>query len=376
MYLIKRGTIDLAFQGFANRCPVCNVAIDVSSRTALHWIRIYPSKANRVESEEQAKMKRELDDANQKLASLQSKLTTTENTLDSSRQEHGIALSKLESTVNTMTQLKMDNEQLKKSNNDYLSSIEKLKTSYQIVANSFTRSPNATQNPGEQQFSFQDLFKVGKTVLNVVSSDPSNSFVNQTLQRDYLDLKAKYQDVVNREQLAQMKLADLNARLQRSQAAENSQDRQRLQKQLFDALIEQNRLSSTVTNLNLEKQRLLSEKRATQEKYNTMLSDHKKLQDAETTWIANNRHLQELLKASNEDLVKIKALNHDHATEMIGLKEEIKALRETAKKHDAEKIQFADNVKRCEAEIKVLSNRENQLMEKLAAAQQSWQLFL
>lgn len=345
-------------------------------------IRIYPSKANGDESEEQATMINDLNEANQKVASLQSQLARTENTLDSSRQEHGIALSKLESTLNDIAQLKIDNERLRKSNNDYLSSIEKLKASYHIVANSLTRSSSSSQTPNGQ-LSFQDLFKVGKTVLNVVSSDPSNSFVNQTLQRDYSELKSKYKDVVNREKLAEMKVADLTARLQRSEAAENSQDRHRLQKQLFDAAIEQNNLSNTVTNLNQEKLRLLGEKRAVEEKYSAMLSDHKKLQDAETVWITNNRHLQELVKGSKEDLLKVKALNHDYATEMDGLKEEIKTLREKNKKYEDDKLQCADDIKRYEEkikrykeEIKMLSGRESQLMEKLAAAQQPWQLFL
>ncbi|KAF1802998.1 hypothetical protein FB192DRAFT_1365953 [Mucor lusitanicus] len=180
-----------------------------------------------------------------------------------------------------------------------------------------------------------------------------------------------------------MKVADLTARLQHSEAAENSQDRHRLQKQLFDAAIEQNNLSNTVTNLNQEKLRLLGEKRAVEEKYSAMLSDHKKLQDAETVWITNNRHLQELVKGSKEDLLKVKALNHDYATEMDGLKEEIKTLREKNKKYEDDKLQCADDIKRYEEkikrykeEIKMLSGRESQLMEKLAAAQQPWQLFL
>lgn len=305
-----------------------------------------------------------------------------EDVLDSSCQEHCIALSKLEGTVETIAQLKMDNAQLKKSNNDYVSSIEKLKTSCQIAANSFSRSPSSNQTPREQ-LGLQDLFKVGKTVLSVVASDPSNSFVNQTLQRDYSDLKSKYQDAVNRERLVEVKLADLTARLQSSQAAENLQDRERLQKQLFDTLIEQNSLSNTITNLNLEKQRLLDEKWVLQEKCNALIPDYKKLQDAETTWIINNRHLQELLKGSNEDLIKMKALNHNYATEMIGLKEDIKALRETNKKHDAEKLEHVDaiwrfeaRIKRYEEKVEASSDREGELIEKLSVAQQPWQLFL
>lgn len=373
-----------------SKCPLCNASVipivfgrSRSGSSNFGFQQIYPSKGNNDdESEECTKLKNELDEAKQKVASLQSKLNSTENTLNSSRQEHGIALSKLEGTVETIARLKMDNEQLKKSNNEYVSSIEKLKTSCQIVANTLSRSPSTNQTPREQ-LGLQDLFKVGKTVLSVVASDSSNSFVNQTLQRDYLDLKSNYQDAVNRERLAEVKLADLTARLQSSQTAENLQDRQRLQKQLFDTLIEQNTLSNTVTNLNLEKQRLVDEMRAVKEKYNSMIPDYKKLQDTETTWITNNRHLQELLKGSNEDLVKMKALNHDYATEMFGLKEEIKDLREANKKHDAEKLEYADAIKQFQAEIKryeesvkALSDREVKLMEKLNVAQQPWQLFL
>ncbi|GAN05143.1 hypothetical protein MAM1_0083d04612 [Mucor ambiguus] len=384
-HVFDRTCIDSALRGFRSRCPVCaTAAVETFNRApAVPWIKLYPSKGDRDESDEQVKMKNDLDEANQKLASLQSKLTRTEDTLDSSRQEHGNTLSTLERTLSTINQLNQDNEQLKKSNNDYLSSIEKLKTSYQIIANSSTSSSSLNEAPGEQQFSLQDLLKVGKTVLDAASLDSINSLANQALQRDYLDLKAKYQDMANREQLTGVKVADLTAQLQRSQTAENSQDRERLQKQLFGALIEKSVLSNAVTNLNLEKQRLLDEKRVIQEKWNAMLPDHKKLQDAETAWITNNLYLQELLKASNEDLVKMKALNHDYATEILGLKEEVRALRETNTKHDAEKFQIINNVKRYEAEIKqreerieVLSDGKGQMMEELIVAQQPWQLFL
>ncbi|KAL7308216.1 hypothetical protein PS15m_012097 [Mucor circinelloides] len=66
-------------------------------------------------------------------------MAETEIALDSSYQEYGIALSNLETTLEFLARLKMDNKNLKKSNSDYLLGIDRLKTSCQIVANSFKR---------------------------------------------------------------------------------------------------------------------------------------------------------------------------------------------------------------------------------------------
>ncbi|EPB88418.1 hypothetical protein HMPREF1544_04769, partial [Mucor circinelloides 1006PhL] len=48
-------------------------------------------------------------------------------------------ISNLETALEFVARLKMDNENLKKSNGDYLWSIDRLKTTCQIVASSFKR---------------------------------------------------------------------------------------------------------------------------------------------------------------------------------------------------------------------------------------------
>lgn len=328
-------SIDQALKNGRGQCPVCKSQVVNSSSFTPHYFRIYPSASESHDNQECINLKAKLAEANLRIATLSLEVSDTKNALNSSHQEQKTLSSKLkeanataERTTKVTERLKEDIERIKRAKDDCHKRADKLKYLNQTLTSNLKESENLCQSLREQLV-IQDVSSDSQGALNSVPSISGSLPLTQASQKDYLDLKKSYQELVIRERLATKKLADLAIQGKDSEDIENLANTQRVYKQLNEALTKLLKTTNNANQLKHEKKDILNEKKALQEKYNAANVDLKRLQLAEKIWTQNTSHLQDIIKRMSEDLFKLETLNQDCATDNNKLKERIKSLTES-----------------------------------------------
>jgi len=206
-------------------------------------------------------LKAKLAEANLRIATLSLEVSDTKNALNSSHQEQKTLSSKLkeanataERTTKVTERLKEDIERIKRAKDDCHKRADKLKYLNQTLTSNLKESENLCQSLREQLV-IQDVSSDSQGALNSVPSISGSLPLTQASQKDYLDLKKSYQELVIRERLATKKLADLAIQGKDSEDIENLANTQRVYKQLNEALTKLLKTTNNANQLKHEKKR-------------------------------------------------------------------------------------------------------------------------
>ncbi|KAF1802124.1 hypothetical protein V8B55DRAFT_1351895 [Mucor lusitanicus] len=282
-HMFDKGCIDQALVHGRDVCPVCKLSSQ-GLWGEPQYRRIYPSKSENPDMKECIDLKKRLAEANHKISILQSDLSDTKSTLNFSRQEQNATSSRLkeakeslENATKSVERLKKDVENLKRAKDDCFKRNDKLKHSNQTLTGNLKKSESLCQTLREQLASM-DASSDNQGIQGSTASSSSDSQEGQVPQKDYLDLKKSYQDLVIRERLVEKKLTDLTLKQEGSNYTENLEHTQRIYKQLTEALSNEKRLNSLVNQLKHEKKDIVNEKKSLQERFNGAIKDLKRLQ--------------------------------------------------------------------------------------------------